>query len=59
MNIKEFKCAICGKMFSELTPIHEKRCICKDCHQIMIDETLRKGVDKISMKELKKIAKKK
>ena len=59
MNPKEFKCAICGNMFSDLTPIHEKRCICKKCYKLLINETFGKKVENLSMKELKKIAKKK
>lgn len=58
MKPKEFKCAICGNMFSDLSPIHEKRCVCMKCYKILISETFDKKVEKLSMKDLKKIAKK-
>lgn len=55
--IKEFKCMVCGKKFTELTPIHEKRCICKDCYEFAIAETYNKGLDVMPIKKLKKIVK--
>lgn len=53
--IKEFKCIVCGKKFTELTPIHEKRCICKDCYDVAVSETYDKGQDVLTIKKLKKI----
>ena len=44
-SIKEFKCIVCGKKFTELTPIHEKRCICENCYDVAIAETYDKGRD--------------
>ena len=53
--VKEFKCMICGKKFSELTPIHEKRCICLECYPKMIDETFGKEKEFVTIERLKKV----
>ena len=54
-NIKQFKCMICGKMFSELSPIHELRCVCLECYPKMIEETFGKEKEVVTIKRLKKI----
>lgn len=59
LPVKEFKCMICGKKFTELTPIHESRCICKDCYNVAVSETYDKGQEFITVKKLKKIVKSK
>jgi hypothetical protein len=50
---------VCGKKFTELTPIHEKRCICKNCYDVAVSETYDKGQDVLTIKKLKKIVKEK
>ena len=52
---KEFKCMICGKKFTELTPVHEKICICINCYNIARSETFDKGKESLTLKKLKKI----
>ena len=57
LHIKEFKCMICGKKFTELTPVHEKLCMCIDCYQTAEHETFGKGNEILTLKKLKKIVK--
>ena len=54
-TIKQFKCIICGKMFTELSPIHESRCVCLECYPKMVDETFGKEKEFVTIKRLKKV----
>lgn len=53
--IKTFRCELCGKDFTELSPIHEARCVCLDCYKKMNEEVFDKGKEIMPMKKLKKI----
>ena len=57
-TIIEFNCMCCGKKFTDLSPIHEKRCVCLDCYKLMKQETFMKEKDQVTIKRLKQLAKK-
>lgn len=48
---------ICGKKFTDLTPIHERMCICSDCYESAKNETFGKNKEILTLKKLKKIIK--